>query len=135
MWRWVGVVVLLGLFALVGWGVYDYRSAGLHTRPDMPPNAFSLSYKNGLRAILVDVPDERDTRRYFGYPTEVPFYLEDAWSFCSPPEGQEAAVYEAWLDEADERGRPPGMRVEAVCRIDVEGEKVIRGVITTVPRL
>jgi len=27
------------------------------------------------------------------------------------------------------------MRVEAICRIDVDAETVIRGIITTVPRL
>lgn len=123
--------MLLGAVGLVGWGVYDYRMAGLHTRPDMPPGAFSISYKSGLRAILVDVPDERETRRYLGYPADVPFYIEDAWTFCSPPEGDEVAEAERWLAEGDQ----PGMRVEAICRIDVDGETVIRGIITTVPRL
>jgi hypothetical protein len=131
MWKWIGGAMLLGAAGFVGWGVYDYRMAGLHTRPDMPPDAFSISYKSGLRAILVDVPDERETRRYFGYPADVPFYLEDAWAFCSPPEFQEVAWAEGWLEEANQ----PGMRVEAICRIDVDGETVIRGIITTVPRL
>jgi len=124
-------VVLLGIIDIVGWVVYDYYRAGLNTRPEMPPGAFSLSYKSGLSAILVDVPDERETRRYFGYPADVPFYIEDAWTFCSAPEGNEVAEAERWLAEADQ----PGMRVEAICRIDVDAETVIRGIITTVPRL
>lgn len=131
MWKLIGGAVVLGVVGFVGWGVYDYRMAGLHTRPDMPPGAFSISYNSGLRAILVDVPDERETRRYFGLPADVPFYIEDAWTFCSPPEGDEIAEAERWLAEADQ----PGMRVEAICKIDVDGETVIRGIITTVPRL
>jgi hypothetical protein len=131
MWKWIGGLILLGAVGFVAWAAYDYYEAGLHTRPEMPPGAFSLSYKNGLRAILVDVPDDRETRRYFGRPVDVPFYLEDAWAFCSPPEGTEVAEAERWLAEAGQ----PGMRFEAICRIDVDGETVIRGFITTVPRL
>lgn len=97
----------------------------------MPPGAFSLSYKNGLKAILVDVPDERETRRYFGYPADVPFFVEDAWSYCSPPDDEEVAQAERWLSVSDQ----PGMRVDAICRVDVDGEAVIRGIITTVPKL
>lgn len=135
MWKWIGRAVLLGVVGLVGWGVYGYFRVGLHTRPEMPPGAFWFIYESGLRAILVDVPDERETRRYLGYPADVPFYIEDTWTFCSPPEGQEIAEAERWLNESDPRGRPPGMRVEAICRIDADGEIVIRGIITSVPRL
>lgn len=131
MWKWIGRAALLGVIGFVGWVAYDYYRADLHNRPEMPSGAFSLSYKNGLKAILVDVPDERETRRYFGYPADVPFYIEDAWSFCSPPEGDEVAETERWLAASEQ----PGMRIEAICRIDVDGETVVRGIITSVPRL
>lgn len=97
----------------------------------MPEGAFSLSYKNGLRAILVDIPNEKNTRRYFGFPTEVPFYLEEAWSFCSPPSKDERKDVSAFM-----KGRNwPGERFEAICKIEVDNKVVVRGVITSVPKL
>jgi hypothetical protein len=132
MWKWIVGLILAGVAGFIGWGVYQDRLAGYHTRPEMPPGAFSISYRSGLRAILVDVPDERETRRYLGYPFDVPFYLEEAWAFCSPPEGPEIDEAERWLESGDDM---PGMRVDAVCRLDVDGETVIRGIIATVPKL
>lgn len=127
-WNILFVVVVLSYAAYAAW---DYFRAGLHTRPTMPDGAFSLSFASGLRAILVDVPDQRDSRRYFGYPLEVPFYLEDAWSICSPPTEEEQPEATAFLEAQDF----PGSRFEVVCRIQVDDETVIRGVIVTVPRL
>jgi hypothetical protein len=95
----------------------------------LPEGAFPLSYANGLRANMVGLPDQRDTRRYFGYPFDVPFYLEDAWSTCKAPTEAEIAQIEA------EKPSRPGERVEAVCRIDADGDVVVRGIVTTVPRL
>jgi len=84
VFKWLfGAVALVGL-AYFGYGAFEYYQAGLHTRPKMPDGAFSISYKNGLRAILVNVPNEQKSRRYFGFPMDVPYYLVDAWSYCSP---------------------------------------------------
>jgi hypothetical protein len=126
MWKLLG----LALFVLsLGYVAYDYYRAGLHTRPDMPEGAFSISYDNGVRAIMVDVPDERRSRRYFAFPADVPFYLQEAWSFCTQPTQLE-------LDQLMEaRRRNPGERIDAVCRIDVDGESIVRAAIITVPRL
>ena len=123
----ISLVAIIGHFAYEGYR--DYYKLGLDTRPEMPPGAFSMSFKSGLRAILVGVPNERDTRRYFGFPAEVPFYLEDAWSFCTPPTEEYAAEFLA------KRGNNPGERFEAVCRIQVDDDEVVRGVITSVPKL
>lgn len=131
MWKWIIRVGLVAVLGFVGYGAYDYYRADLHTRPEMPPGAFSMSFKNGLRAILVDVPNERETRRYFGYPADVPFYLEDAWSLCSPPTEKEKLQTEAFMKAQDF----PGSRFEVVCRIQVDDETVTRGFITSVPRL
>lgn len=131
MWKWILRIGLIAVVGYVGYGAYDYYRAGLHTRPEMPPGAFSISFKSGFRAVLVDVPDERDTRRYFGYPFEVPFYLEDTWSICSPPTEEEAPEAAAFMEAQDF----PGARFEVVCRIQVDDETVVRGVITTVPKL
>lgn len=126
MWKWVlSFLVVAG----VSYAVYDFFRAGLNNRPAMPDGAFSISYKNGLRAILVDVPNERSSRRYFGFPAEVAFYLEDAWSFCTPPTDEELAEFTA------NRKNNPGERFEAVCRIEVDEDVVVRGLITSVPKL
>jgi hypothetical protein len=126
MWkRIIGVLVV----CILGWGFYDAYKAGWHTRPLMPEGAFSLSYKSGFRAILVDIPNEKATRRYLGHPADVPFYLEEAWSYCSPP----SAAYLADFNKSQNLG--PGQRLEALCWIDVEGEEVFRGMVLTVPKL
>lgn len=97
----------------------------------MPDGAFSLSYKNGLRAILVGVPNEQEERRYFGFPQDVPFYLKDGWSFCARPEGEEKAQAAAFI-----KGRnQPGERFEVICKIKADNDIVVRGLITSVPRL
>lgn len=85
MWKCTKRSALLLIAVFICYGIWDYYQADLHTRPDMPPGAFSMSYKNGLRAIMVDTTDQRETRRYFGTPLDVPFYLEKSWSFCRPP--------------------------------------------------
>ena len=126
MWkRIVGGLIVIW----VGYSVYDYYRAGLHTRPEMPDGAFSISYKSGLRVILVNIPNERETRRYFGYRTEVPFYLEDAWATCLPPTDDEAREFKA------NRNDNPGERIEGICRIKVDDDVVIRGIVTSVPKL
>lgn len=78
---------------------------------------------------MVDLPDERSSRRYFGYPSKVPFYLEDAWSFCVPPTQEEAADFVEFLKDK------PGSRLEALCRIEADDDVVARGFIVTVPKL
>ncbi|WP_170787748.1 hypothetical protein [Ruegeria lacuscaerulensis] len=126
MWKWLaGGALVIGM----GYIAYDYYRAGFHTRPELPEGAFSISFKSGLRAILVDVPNERASRRYFGYPVEVPFYLEDVWSYCYQPPDSEREQLRQQL------GDRPGERIEGVCEIDVDGDMVVRGVVTSVPKL
>ena len=121
----LGILLLAGV-AYVG---YDYYKGGFYSRPPMPEGAFSISYKGGFRAILVGLPNERDSRRYIGFPQEVPFYLKETWSFCEAPTKAEEAKF---LRDFPQR---PGERFEAVCKIDVDGDVVVRGLITTVPKL
>lgn len=131
MWTWIKRVLIATFIAWGGYTVYDFYRAGYHTRPEMPAGAFSISYKNGLRAILVDVPNEQKTRRYFGTPIKVPFYLEDAWSFCSSPLDEEMAQVNTILHSRNW----PGERIEAVCKIEIDSEVVVRGIVTSVPKL
>jgi hypothetical protein len=86
MWK---KIVWAGVIAAAGYVAYDYYRAGLHTRPEMPEGAFSLSYKSGLRAIMVGVPDMRSERTYLGLPFEVPSWYADAWSLCTAPSDAE----------------------------------------------
>lgn len=122
------------LTVVIGFGcyvAYDAVMAGYLTRPKMPEGAFSLSFKNGMRAILVGVPDERETRRYLGFPTDVAFYLKDSWSQCSPP--TKAQILE--VASTMKSGEWPGARLEAICRIKVDNDVVIRGIIASVPKV
>lgn len=131
MWKWgILSVIFLGL-GYVFYALYDGYKAGYLTRPEMPEGAFSLSYKSGLRGILVDVPEEKRTRRYLGIPLDVPFYLKDTWSWCYPPTKEEAPQVDDFLAQRDW----PGQRFEAVCRIMVDGKKVERGIIVSVPKM
>lgn len=131
MWKWLFRIAGLAVLGCIGYATYDGYMAGFHTRPEMPKGAFSLSYKNGLRGILVDIPNEKETRRYFGFPQEVPHYLRDAWSWCHPPTEAEAPHFTQFLAERD----MPGERFEAVCKITADNDVVVRGIITSVPRL
>jgi hypothetical protein len=128
MWKWIGYAALVvgaGLFAFVA---YDYYRAGFHTRPEMPEGAFSLSYKNGLRAIVVGVPDMRPQRKYLGVPYDVPHWYEHAWSFCSAQKPDEKKALSS-------QNLGPGSRLEAVCRIKVDETEILRGAIYSVPNL
>ncbi|MCQ1770877.1 hypothetical protein NOI24_06185 [Neorhizobium galegae] len=131
MWKWTKRLFFIALILGAGYVAYDGYRAGLFNRPEMPEGAFSISFKQGLRAILVDVPNEKKTRRYFGYSMKVPFYLEDAWSFCSPPVAEENNQVAAFMKEREW----PGERFEGVCKIKVDNDLVVRGLITSVPRL
>jgi len=124
-------IIVSAIVVAGSWWTFEAYRAGNFTRPTMPEGAFSLSYPSGLRAIMVNIRNERKTRRYMGFPSDVPFYLEKAWSFCSPPSKGEQKQLAAAMKVRDF----PGARIEAVCKIDVEGTKVVRGVITSVPRL
>lgn len=129
--KWIIWIVLLAAGGYIAYGAYDYHMAGYHTRPDMPEGAFSLSYKSGLRGILIDLPNEKATRRYLGVPMEVPFYLEESWSWCHAPTQEEIARAAPIMAERNW----PGHRLEAVCKITVEGQELVRGLIVTVPRV
>ncbi|MFF0947897.1 hypothetical protein ACFYE9_09565 [Rhizobium leguminosarum] len=131
MAKWIGRAIAAVVIAGVGYSVYDAYRAGYFTRPEMPDGAFSLSYRNGLRAIVVDVPNEQEVRRYFGFPTDVPFYLKDAWSFCSAPADEEKEQVAGFMKNREW----PGERFEAVCKIKVDDDVVVRGLITSVPKL
>ena len=82
-----------------------------------------------MRAIMLDIPDERLERKYWGVPFEVPFWAESAWSFCvRPDEAQQKAI-----NKSVDLG--PGSRLEAVCTLDIDGETIDRGAVFSTPRI
>ena len=128
--KWIGRIVLAGVAAVLGYAVYDYYAADLHLRPDMPEGAFSLSFTDGPRVILQDMEDESFTRRYLARSYKsTPEWYRQSWSFCTAPS-------EAELAEAQGRiASSPGMRLDAPCTLDVEGEIIPTAQIHSVSRL
>ncbi len=111
-------VVIFVVAAGAGLWAYDYTSKGLHTRPDMPDNAFWLSSGNGMRAIVVDVPDERPAHKYTTMSMRVPSEYMDDWVFCYPP-------------TEEERASIPISPLELVAyfKIEIDGRELSRGVV------
>jgi hypothetical protein len=131
MRKWVvRITVILVLLSVGGYEAYHYFARGYHTRPALPDGAFSLSFKNGLRAIILDVPEERATRRYFGVPFDVPFWAEEAWSYCRPPTNKQASEITAEIDFFG-----AGSRLDAVCTVEADNHTMTRGAIFSVPKL
>ncbi|MFV1875271.1 hypothetical protein [Nioella sp.] len=124
--KWFVRLVIVLLLGFLGFAAYDYYRAGYHTLPELEDGDFPLSFASGLRGVMHDVDDLRETRVYAGYPAEVPSWLEDVWSHCEARELREE-------DRIPNLG--VGYRYEAVCTIEVEGEEVIRGVIYSRPEL
>jgi hypothetical protein len=120
------VIGLLFLASLAYGGYQNYRG-GYFSLPELPEGAFALSFENGLRAILVDVTDERETRTYLGAPhKKTPKWFEDAWSTCKPPSPDERVQLANVGD---------GARLDAVCTIEADGKVYPRGVVFSVPKL
>ena len=123
-------ILCLGITCFIIYAYYDYRRAGFHTIPeDIPEGAYPISFKTGLRAIMIDVPDVAPKRVFRGYALEVDSYLEDVWSYCTPFSGEAAEAFLAknanWLGV--------GEKPEATCLIQVDDEEVMRGFITSRP--
>ncbi|MBW0159487.1 hypothetical protein [Sedimentimonas flavescens] len=150
MKRWMFRILLLGVLGIASLWVYDFYRAGILSLPDIPDGAYTLSYKNGFRAIVLDAdvsdPIGRDgpkyfrslgvanrDRKYLGVPFDVQPWFKEAWSWCKSPTEQEKAELERMPD--DFRRKVANARFEAVCRIDVDGTDVVRGLIFSVPRL
>lgn len=68
MWFWLKRGIAIAVLGYVAYGVWDYYRAGYFTRPNMPEGAFSISYKSGLRAILVNVETSRKAVGTSGFP-------------------------------------------------------------------
>ncbi|MBT6276667.1 MAG: hypothetical protein HOI95_21335 [Chromatiales bacterium] len=129
MGKWIGRISGVALVGFAAYGGYVYFAGGYHTRPELPKGAFSFSFKSGFRAIALDIPEERETRRYLGVPFDVPFWAEDAWSMCKRPSTEEAAEVLKQVDMG------AGSRLDAICTVEADGTTIRRGAVFSVPRL
>jgi len=150
MMKWtlrIFVIVVLGYGAY--WTYETYRD-GSFSLPDLPDGAYTLSFKSGLRAIVLDpdIPDRSGddlpkylrklsyadrARRYLGVPLKVDPWFRDAWSWCKAPTTEERADLERMPEEF--RQKVENARFDAVCRINVDGKDILRGLIFSVPRI
>ncbi len=141
----------MGFFAWLGLAIFDQYRGGFFSLPDIPDGAYPLSFKNGLRAIVLDA-DVSDhsydqnwkyfrhlsladpDRRYLGFPYDVPAWFEDTWSFCKKPTTEEANWIQNQMPKSM-RDQVATARFDAVCIIEADGKKILRGLIYSVPDL
>ncbi|WP_146036478.1 hypothetical protein [Pseudotabrizicola formosa] len=118
--------------------------------PEITPNDYAFSFA-GFRGIVVNanvsepideyIPDAyrrlsfaNKDRRYFGVPFEVQEWMKDAWSFCVSPTDEERVYYDNAMPE-NIKSQLEFSQFEAVCSLDVDGSKVVRGLLYSVPKL
>ena len=150
MKRWILWIISSLAVSFAFYYAYGFYRNGYLSLPDLPDGAYTLSFENGFRAIVLDavVPDANGDdapkylrslsvanreRKYLGIPLEVQPWFKDAWSWCKPPTAEETTGLEQMSD--DFKRSVENARFEAVCRIDVDGTKIVRGLIFSVPRL
>jgi hypothetical protein len=125
---WATAAVLIAGFVV--YEAYKLHKAGYFDMPELGADDFPLSFKSGMRGVMRGVPDERPSRRYLAYPsTEVPKWFRDTWSECRPPNEEMLTAFETQVDVG------PGGRLEAVCKIDADGDVFVRGWIVSFPDL
>ncbi|KAA0921021.1 hypothetical protein FLO80_02285 [Aquicoccus porphyridii] len=149
MWKWIICLVLVGITGFIGYAGYHSYQKGYFNLPEFSETSYALSFRNGFRGIVVDPevsnPLESSPRffrrlnlanperRYFTLAFDVPSWFEKTWSFCHPPTDEERAVIER--DMPDEVKREIiGGRLDGVCKIEVDGESIWRGLIYSVPK-
>ena len=149
---WVSKLIGLGFAGYIAYGVYEHYRAGYFHLPDLPDGAYTVSFSNGLRGIVLDaqVGDNmfksgpailrrlsfaNRERKYLGIPMKVAPWFEDAWSTCMAPTDLDSEQVAAAMPE-ETRKQLRGARLEALCYIEVDNEQVIpRGLIYSVPNL
>lgn len=145
-------LILIGVIGFMGYAAYDSYKGGYFSIPDLPDRAYPVSFRNGFRAILMDaevnprysgmaddpkyfrrLANANPDRKYLGLPMEVQSWFEDAWSWCKSPTSEEYAELSRMPEEL--KRMFTNARFEGVCRIEVDGEEIVRGLLFSVPRL
>lgn len=152
MKKWIFVSFLVGIVGLLGYSMHSLYRAGYLSIPDLPDGAYPISFSTGFRAILVDadvIPKRMYTmddpkyfrrlsaanpdRKYLGLPLDVAPWFEVAWSWCEAPTEEDRTEFSRL--PPDLRRIFETARFDGVCRIDVDGEQIVRGLLFSVPRM
>jgi hypothetical protein len=147
---WFSKLLLIGVVGYAGYSAYDMHRGGYFSLPDLPDGAYPISFKSGFRAVAYDVEVTDDQfastskyfrrltmasrdRRFIGIPSDVPSWFEDTWSTCHRGTDEEREYILGTLPE-DMKREMVGARLDAICFIEVEGERpFLRGLIYSVP--
>lgn len=134
MWKWLLTAGLLAGLGYLGYDYYEYkqayREAGFDTMPVLQAGEFPVSFQaSGFRGVMRGLEDERDSRKYLGYPADVPKWYEESWSYCRAPSDEERRGFLQAVDIG------PGGRFDAICEINADGEVFVRGWVISVPDL
>jgi len=116
----------------------------------MPEGSYVISTRSGFRGIVLDADVSKPIedmpnffrrlnlaspdRRYLSIPFDVAPWFKDAWSICTSPSEKERDGLLGSMPEELKKSLW-NARLDAVCRIDVDGEEVLRGMIFSVPNL
>ncbi|MFC4214831.1 hypothetical protein [Pseudophaeobacter arcticus] len=151
MWKWVFRLMVVGVIGFLSLATYDRYRAGYFSLPDLEDDEYPIAFRSGFRAIVIDPeisnPDYESApqffrrlrpanpdRKYLGVPYEVPSWFKEAWSYCEKPSSEEARVILNNMPE-DMRRKFTGARLDALCSIVSDGEKIPRGLLFSVPSL
>lgn len=147
---WFSKLLIIGVVGYGGYYVYKLNEGGYFSLPDIPDGAYPISFKSGFRAVVYDMEVSDDQyastskyfrrltmasrdRRFIGIPSDVPRWFEDTWSTCHPGTEEEREYILSTLPE-DVASEMVGARLDAICLIEVEGERpLLRGLIYSVP--
>lgn len=149
MGKWIVRAVLIGVIGFASYrGYITYRN-GYFSLPEFNETSYTITFKDGFRAIVVDpevanplessplffrrLTRANPDRQYLGLPMDVPSWFEETWSYCYPPTDQERLAVESDMPEELRRDMI-GARFDAVCKIDVDGQSLWRGLIYSVPK-
>lgn len=150
MWKWFRRLLFIAVISVLGYATYDSYRGGFFNLPEISDTSYPISFKSGLRAILVDPevshpsPNTRPffrrlhiadpDRRYFGIRLDAPIWLRDVWSFCVRPTDEEFTYFTDTMPQETAR-KLAGMRFDAVCTVEADGKKYANGLIFSAPRL
>ncbi len=140
-----------GFLGLLGVSIYQGYQKGYLNLPDMPPGSYAFSMGSGFRGIVLDasvaVEISNDwpkyfrrmtyanpERQYFSLAAEVPGWMTRAWSTCTVPTEVERDEILMNLP-TDSKSYVKGARFDAVCRVDIEGQPVVRGLLFSAPKM
>ena len=149
MGRIIRLLVFSVIIGYVGYAAIESYRGGFFAAPDMPEGSYSISFKNGLRGVVLDakvsdpskagypqffrrLASVNPDRRYLGVPADVPSWFEEMWSFCAAPIGEERFHLEDTMSE-DMKAKLATARLDAVCKINVDGKDILRGLLYSVP--